>query len=348
MKAIDRAHRSLERNNFRAYQEEISPSEIRKALLLMALYIACLVMATACFVMDAMAQDINNLEPNSSISTDSPDVVVIKTPTEQEAESPSMNVYVKPQPPYISPDSLSPEFVANLIAGQLKNAVARGILPADIEIKRFTGKRSAQEDLEFYALSIMLHQRAIKEGRDVNYYLDQVSAGKIPVARLKRDIEVCNLGFEIYPNSGICSQFKDHQETEQHYYHCQLENTILKAELIKVTKPAEPACDDKGWSRGNKWKPQSDTRPNQGVILLDTSYCDGQGNSLVSNIRIEDSLGGIVSRPSFDICNKSNGGRSHHRFAPSGTKMSGPLFVRYQRNGVEECRRVADPSREYE
>lgn len=330
--------------NYHQEMQNLSEKEINRFLYCLYAYIALLVVFIAFVISDANAQDINDLIPNNSISTESPEIVVVKTPTEQEAESPSMNVYVKPQPPYISPDSLSPEFVANLIAGQLKNAVARGILPANIEIKRFTGKRSAQEDLEFYALSIMLHQRAIKEGRDVNYYLDQVKAKKIPLARLKRDIDLCGLGFEIYPDSNICSEFKDHQETEQHYYHCKKENRILKAELIKVTKPVEPACNDKGWSNGNLWKPQSDTRPNQGVIILDTSYCDGQGNSLVSNIRIEDSLGGIVSRPSFDICNSSNGGRNHYRFAPSGDKMEGPVFVRYERNGVEECRRVGNPA----
>lgn len=297
----------------------------------------------------ANAQDINSLEPDASITTDSPEVVIIKTPSKQEIERPSAEgIVIIPMPPYLDSSNLTPEFVFNLKAGQLKNATRLGLLPEARELKFFTTPRSAQEDLELYSFTIFLHQRAIKEGKDVNFYIEEVKAGRIPIARLKKDVELCGIGFEIYPDSGLCSQFKDHQETEQHYYHCSLENRTLKAELIKVTKPAEPACNDLGWSRGSKWKAKSDTRPDQGVILLETKYCDGQGGSLVSNMRVEDSLGGIVSRPSFDICNKSNGGRMHQRFAPSGAKMSGPVFVRYSFNGVDECRRVADPARDYE
>ena len=161
------------------------------------------------------AQDTNSLEPNSSISTESADTVIIKTPTKQQAETPSISIYVKPQPPYISPDSFSPEFVANLIAGQLKNAVRLGLIPPNVRLKRLVSKRSAQEDLEFYSLSIMAHQRAIKEGKDVNFYIDEIKAGRYSIERLKRDVEVCGTGFEFWPNSRMCNQYATHEICEQ-------------------------------------------------------------------------------------------------------------------------------------
>ena len=161
------------------------------------------------------AQDINSLEPDSSISTESPETVIIKTPTKAEAGAPSTHVYVKPQPPYLTPGEFSPEFVANLIAGQLKTAIAKGLLPPSTELKRLVSKRSAQEDLELYSLSIMAHQRAIKEGKDVNFYLDEIKAGRYSLARLKRDVEVCGTGFEFWPNSKMCNQYPTHEICEQ-------------------------------------------------------------------------------------------------------------------------------------
>lgn len=163
----------------------------------------------------SQAQDINDLIPNDSITTDSPEVVIIKTPTKQQAETPSTDVVVIPQPPYFDYNNLSPEFVRNLKAGQLKNATRLGLLPEARELKFFTTPRSAQEDLELYSFTLTLHQRAIAAGLDVNHYIEGVKSGIYSLSRLKRDVEVCGTGFEFWPNSRMCNQYATHEICEQ-------------------------------------------------------------------------------------------------------------------------------------
>ena len=183
------------------------------------LYVAILVCLGLIFgiLKVANAQDINSLEPNSSITTESPDVVIIKTPTKQQAETPSTDIVIIPQTPYLDYNNLSPEFVRNLKAGQLANFIKINKLAKDVELRMFASRRSAQEDLALYSLSITLHQRAIKEGIDINYYLDQVKAGKISLARLKKDVDSCGTGFLLYPdtNPNKCSKSSSWLEAER-------------------------------------------------------------------------------------------------------------------------------------
>ena len=232
--------------------------------------------------------------------------------------------------------------------------------PGVKELKFLSG-RSVQEELELYRISIGLHERALREGKHSSYYIDLLSEGKTIVEdmafinqlpQIRRDLDVCGNGFEIYPNSGLCSQFGTHQEAEQHYYHSKLtvyQLGIRNGELESMCGHGankEKACNNIGWGGPNIWKAQSDTRPNQGVVLLNQNYCDGAGNSLISGFRIEDALGGEAASSSFDICNKANGGRAHYRFSPAGRNLNGPVFVRYDFNGKEECRRVDNPGQD--
>lgn len=162
------------------------------------------------------AQDINSLEPNSSISTESPDVVVIKTPNigqTLESVNPEIWPVAKPMGPLL--DINSPEFQAERKKTLLKIMLDRGLLPRGIELKFIPSARSAQEDLEYYSLCLFAHQRAIKEGKDVNFYLDEIKAGRYSIARLKRDVEVCGTGFEFWPNSRMCNQYATHEICEQ-------------------------------------------------------------------------------------------------------------------------------------
>ena len=213
-------------------------------------------------------------------------------------------------------------------------------------------------DMVRYRMTIALHDRAIREGKTPDYYVNifneawerEHADNKEKALKAIKEAVPCPNGFEIYPNSGICNSFSDHTTAEQHYYHASLNNYQLSQRNGELEAkcgygaPTEKACNDIGWSNGNIWKPDSDTRPNQGVVLLQTKYCDGQGGPAISNFRIEDALGGQVANASFDICNKSNGGRLHYRFSPEGGQLSGPVFVRYSYKGVEECRRVSDPA----
>jgi hypothetical protein len=146
----------------------------------------------------------------------------------------------------------------------------------------------------------------------------------------------------------FCNLFDNYIEASVDHWHCNEHLRQLKDLYEKEQIAQEKACDDKGWKGGNLWKPVADGRPGQGVFLLVPSYCDGNGASLISNVRVEDALGGIIARPSFSVCNKANAGRNHYRFSPSGANMTGPVFVRYDFNGFEECRRVGDPSKRQE
>ena len=301
----------------------------------------------------AQAQDINDLTPNDSITTESPEVVVIVAPpmilvgeSGAMVEKPNMDVVVKPQPPYITPGEFSAEFVENLVLGQTQTAIKRGLLPEKAVIKRFYSKRSAKEDLELYSMTIALHQRAILEGRDVNYYLDQVKAGKISVARLKKDIDLCGLGFEIYPDTKICSQFKDHQEAEQHYYHSKLTVFQLSDANQKLqascgsTPPTAKLCVDQGsikdGSGGFLWKAEADPKArckNGTTILL------AKDQASITEIELLDVNQNMIFKPSY--FGKLDDGRP--RFCAEGrpgSSFSGPLYVKYGQN----CKTVSNPA----
>jgi hypothetical protein len=219
---------------------------------------------------------------------------------------------------------------------------------------------SASNYLEMihYKMIAALVIRASREGKPQNHYVDIFTAAwareqvenKAKALQVIKEVVPCPNGFEIYPNTKICNEFATHQLTEENYYHAKLSvyqlskrNQELEAKC-GYGVPTEKACNDLGWSNGNIWKPDSATRPNQGVVLLQTKYCDGQGGPAISNFRIEDALGGQVANASFDICNKANGGRLHYRFSPEGKKLTGPVYVRYVFNGVEECRKVTNPA----
>ena len=143
----------------------------------------------------------------------------------------------------------------------------------------------------------------------------------------------------------FCNMFPTYEAAAIDHWHCNEYLRQLKDLYEKETIVFEKECSDKGWSNGNIWKPKSDTRKGEGVVLLEKRYCDGKGGPAISNFRIEDALGAKVADSYFNICNSSNGGRLHERFKPDGASLSGPVFVRYDFNGVEECRKVPDPSK---
>lgn len=312
----------------------------------MAGYVITLIIFTAFVIYDASAQDINSLTPDSLISTESPDVVVIKTPTKQQAETPSTDIVIIPQTPYLDYNNLSPEFVRNLKAGQLKNATRLGLLPEARELKFFTTPRSAQEDLELYSFTIFLHQRAIKEGKDVNFYIQEVKEGRIPIARLKRDVEVCGTGFEIYPNTGICNEFATHQETEQHYYHSKLSvyqlslrNQELEAKC-GYGAPTAKVCIDQGsikdGSGGFLWKAEADPKARcKGgtTILLSKDQVS------ITEIELLDANQNPILKPVYYGLLADGRPRFCAEGRP-GSSFSGPLLVKYGQN----CKTVSNPA----
>lgn len=185
------------------------------------------------------AQDISTLVPDNSISTESKGIFVYPIPKGQVSDNPAFNAEIKPQGPNYNVNDLPLEFVRNLKAGQLANAIRLGWFPANVDLRMLASKRSAQEDLEFYSLSIKAHQRAITEGKDVNFYIDEIKAGRYSVARLKRDVEVCGTGFEFWPNSKMCNQYPTHEICEQQKDAADLTVKILQGKLESATKTIE-------------------------------------------------------------------------------------------------------------
>lgn len=188
-------------------------------------------------------------------------------------------------------------------------------------------------------------KRALREGKAAMYYVNKARSSEAEQRALVKSS--ARSAFEIYPDSNLFSQFSDHLTCEQHYYHCQLENGILKAEVIKLNNIIAglgKSCNDLGWGNGNVYKPTSDGYKGQGVIVMEARYCNGQGGPSVSNFRMEDASGKSVTNPYFRECDGDNQGRLHVGFKPEGKNISGPMFVRYTYNGVEECRRVSNPA----
>ncbi len=174
-------------------------------------------------------------------NTDSIEVVKLKTPEMHEAgsvfsgsnglETPSWDVPVQPAPPVRNPGDLTPQELASLYAVQkaayITRLVREGRLPPGIEIKVLASRRSAQEDLALYSMSVELIIRALAEGKKGDYYIEMVKYGKTLVEfdfaarsidQLKRDVEVCGNGFELFDKSGKCSYFRSLKEAAEHHY----------------------------------------------------------------------------------------------------------------------------------
>jgi hypothetical protein len=215
--------------------------------------------------------------------------------------------------------------------------------PAPIDVNTL----SAQWYFEAYK------QRAIREGKPEMYYVNIAIASSIKAKEIQKKAErdqfMCDAGFEIYPDSQICNKFSSHVEAEQNYYHCALNNyqlALRNGELeakcgygVPVGKP----CDDKGWGGPNVWKAKSEGRSG-GVVILDRKYCDGNGGALISDLSIENEVGMSVASVKFRQCDAANAGRYHLDFNPEGKKLTGPVYVRYNYNGVSECRKVNNPA----
>lgn len=165
--------------------------------------------------------------PNDDITTEDLSVLVIKAPMMHDIgsvnsgsnglETPNMDILLTPMNGYIIPGQFSLEFVANLKKGQLANMLRKGWIKEGEVVRMLSSRRSAQEDLELYSMSLTAHQRAIMEGKRGDYYIDMIKSGLISLARIKRDVEVCGTNFEIYADSKLCSLFHTHELAEQHY-----------------------------------------------------------------------------------------------------------------------------------
>lgn len=199
-------------------------------------------------------------------------------------------------------------------------------------------------------------QRAMREGKEPLYYVkiaSQEKAQKELVSRIARDQVMCGSGFEIYPDSQICNKFGSHVEAEQNYYHCSLNNYQLALRNGELEAkcghgaPSASTCVDQGsiGSGNGLWKPEADPKAKcKGgtTILLDQKY------EAVTQIQILDSNKEFVLEPAY--FGKLSDGRP--RFCAEGRPGSsfnpGPIYIKYNSNGINECRSVRDPSKREE
>lgn len=141
--------------------------------------------------------------------------------------------------------------------------------------------------------------------------------------------------FEIYPDSGLRSQFPDHITCEQNYYHCQLSNFQLGQALGACTNPAvppaSPCAQINDGPGGALWKPISESY-GTAVLLMPGSY---------EGIRVElvDSTGSVIARVIRDSC-CANGGRQHYFFDRAGPDLPA-IELRFS-NG--QCISVPNPA----
>jgi hypothetical protein len=261
----------------------------------------------------ANAQDINSLIPDTSISTESIPQISDDGIVQYILETPSMDIAIQPEPKPIT-FPLSSEQLSKLEQAWI--------------------------------------QRAIREGKEPLFYVklaEQEKSQKELVKKIARDQATCGTGFEIYPDSGICSKFGGHVEAEQNYYHCSLNNyqlALRNGELeakCGYGAPSASVCMDVGAVKdgGGLWKPTADPKARCSggtTILLDKKY-DG-----VDAMQILDSNKQFIMDASY--YGKLADGRP--RFCaegrPGSSFGSGPIYTKYNSNGVSECRSVSNPS----
>lgn len=192
--------------------------------------------------------------------------------------------------------------------------------------------------------------------------INQIDPSFVPVLSTedfsKRAGNDCSDSFEIYPDSGICPYHDSWKEAEIGHDACTLTNFQYwdYLQYLMNMVPHEKACDDLGWggapNNQARWKPKSESNGNV-VVLLPNEYCSdvfGASGAFgptylpkISNMRVEDALGGVIDRGRLRHCGEHNNGRLHWNFGSPNSFAPGPIFVRYEVDGVEECRRVGDP-----
>ena len=299
---------------------DIEDKHVKTFLRWLAIYIMAVVVLTIVCIYDAFAQDINSLIPDDSISTED-----VETRLESEIinqldliEKPSMDVEIKPEPPLI--DFNAPNY---------------------LEMVR-------------YRMSIAMVDRAVREGKPTNYYLDifnqawerEHADNKQKALNALREAVPCPNGFEYWPNSRLCNQHATHELCERHYgasvdtiFHLSKRNEVLEAKC-GYGAPTAKICIDRGsikdGSGGFLWKAEADPKArckNGTTILLSKDFAS------ITEIELLDVNQNLIFKPSY--FGKLSDGRP--RFCAegrAGSSFSGPLYVKYG----NDCKSVANPS----
>jgi len=262
----------------------------------------------------------NDLVPDTSISTED-----VETRLESEIisqlnliERPSMDVEIQPEPPAI--DFNAPNY---------------------LEMVR-------------YRMSIALVDRAVREGKPTNYYLNifnqawerEHTDNKEKALKAIKEAVPCPNGFEYWPNSRLCNQHPTHEICERHYgasqdtiYHLSKRNEVLEAKC-GYGAPTAKVCIDQGsikdGSGGFLWKSEADpkARCKGGTTIL-----LAKEQASITVIELLDVNQNLVFTPTY--FGKLSDGRP--RFCAEdrpGSSFAGPLLVKYGEN----CKTVSNPA----
>lgn len=221
---------------------------------------------------------------------------VTPAPTPLPPETPSMDVPINPMPPVINEINCPDDWF--LFAGSCRPFL-------------FNSHLEAEQHYYHCALGVAIWGDMIKAEKPEFEPID-VSSIITPLNPF-----IC-YGFEIYPDSQLCSKFQNQYNAELNYAACQMTNFQYWVELAKLTNKPKPTPPENCNRFGGKniWKAKSETRPTS-VIVLDSSYCADDrilDDMKPIDIWLEDIYGNKIDNGSYRHCNRHNENRLHYDF----------------------------------
>ena len=255
---------------------------------------------------------------------------ITPAPLPAPVETPSMDVEVRPQPPFINEINCPDDWF--FYAGACRPFV-------------FNSHIEAEQHHYHCAWGVKIWGDMIKE-REPNFIPFDVTDRITP--------EPFCYGFEIYPDSQLCNKFQNQFNAELNYAACLDTNKQYWDKLVflqNLPKP-KPPTQCKRFGGSNIWKAKSETWVNDSVIVLDSSFCvDDRSLDDMKPIDIwlEDMQGNRIDNGWYRHCNRHNGNRLHYNFKrKEGDKIftGEAVVVMGYEDETTECFYVPERSRD--
>jgi hypothetical protein len=161
---------------------------------------------------------------------------------------------------------------------------------------------------------------------------------------------ICSEGFEIYPDSQLCSDYPDQASIELDYSFCALTNFQywIKLQEVQNKQPEPPVFNCKRFSGQNIWKAKTERFNAPGAILDSNAYCVPGITQDMGPIQLSvvDAMGQRISAGQFRHCNTANGNRLHYDFPDMrGATGSAILLIEWEER-ADECFNIPEVSRD--
>lgn len=242
---------------------------------------------------------------------------VAQAPEGQQTETPDEPTTINPMPPFID--------------------LGATFLPL------FGSHLEAEQNYYHCALGIDIWGKMI-QGYEPDFQPYDVSSVIAPVV----PFELCN-GFELYPDSNLCSVFPDQATAEDNWRACQLTNFQYWDRLQKhLNAPApKPPAQCKRFGGQNVYKARSETQDGAVIVMDRVRYCFSNPPTTTDmrplNIYMTDLNGNRISNGRFRHCNQENNGRLHYDFPRGSGEAIIEILFEDERT---ECFYVPDRSRD--